>query len=159
LLAALRLAIGRGPLALSALGIDTVSRISPQKVSKKHPETRHAFVGGWTQARGKFLRLLLGVREGRRRKLKFVGEVKTPSNQLAMNFLEDQLRTVEAEESPFDGEVPSSGSETRHWTAPELVAEIRFSGWTKSNLLSHPSINGVTPRTAVRHAHWPKPPE
>jgi bifunctional non-homologous end joining protein LigD len=116
-------------------------------------------VGGWTQRRGRFVHLLLGVRKGRRRKLTFVGEVETPPDDLAMNFLEDQLRSAEVENSPFDSELPVPDTATSHWTAPELVAEVGFSGWTKSHTLSHPSLRWVTQRTAVRHAHWLSPPE
>ena len=116
-------------------------------------------MGGWVQRRGSFVRLLLGVRTGRRRKLTFVGEVETPPDDLAMTFLEDQLRNTEVENSPFDSEIPVAGSVTAHWTAPELVAEVSFSGWTKSHTLSHPSVRWVTQRTAVRHAHWLRPPD
>lgn len=76
-----------------------------------------------------------------------------------MNFLEDQLRNAEIENSPFDSDLPVPGSATAHWTAPELVAEVGFSGWTKSHTLSHPSLRWVTQRTAVRHAHWLSPPD
>ncbi|HEY1386480.1 MAG TPA: hypothetical protein VGF43_22850 [Dongiaceae bacterium] len=116
-------------------------------------------MGGWAQRRGEFVRLLLGVRTGRRRKLTFVGEVETPSDGLAMNFLEDQLRNTEVENSPFDSEIPIADSANPHWTAPALVAEVGFSGWTRSHTLSHPSLRWVTQRTAVRHAHWLRPPE
>jgi ATP-dependent DNA ligase len=115
-------------------------------------------VGGWTRRRGKFVRLLLGVRTGRRRKLTFVGEVDMPADDLAMNFLEDQLRNAEVG-SPFDGAIPVVDSATPHWTAPELVAEVGFASWSKSHTLSQPSLKWVTQRTAVRHAHWLRPPE
>jgi bifunctional non-homologous end joining protein LigD len=76
-----------------------------------------------------------------------------------MNFLEDQLRSAEVEQSPFAGEAPASETLTRHWTAPELIAEVDFSGWSEAHTLSHPSLNSVTQRLAVRHAHWLKPPK
>jgi ATP-dependent DNA ligase len=76
-----------------------------------------------------------------------------------MNFLEDQLRDAEVEDSPFEEDVPASESVACHWTVPELVAEVDFSGWTRSHTLSNPSLKWVTQRTAVRHAHWLKPPK
>jgi len=152
--------VGKAPLgSLPAEKGAKAPLLAMPKVPARKNGAGHAFVGGWTQRRGKFLHLLLGIREGRRRKLRFVGMVPTPSNGLAMNFLEDQLRSAEIEESPFVDAVAVSDAASRHWTAPELIAEVDFAGWSKARTLSHPSLNWVTQRPAVRHAHWLKPPK
>src|SRR5215813_8523558 len=130
-----------------------------RRISKSRDNARHALVGGWTQRRGKFVHLLLGIREGRRQKLRFVAEIEMPADRLAMTFLEDQLRAAESENSPFDGDISSSASVTRHWIVPDLVADVDFSGWTGSHTLRDPSLNWVTQRSAVRHPQWLKPPE
>ena len=125
----------------------------------RNADPSHALVGGWTQRRGKFVSLLLGIRKGRRRKLEFVGEVKTPEGVLVMTFLEDQLRQAETEDSPFVDDVPSSGAVSRHWTAPELVAEIDFPGWTKDTKIAQASLRTVAERASFRNVRWLEPPE
>lgn len=114
---------------------------------------RHALVGGWSQRKGRFTALLLGVRQGRRRKLTYVGEAPTSSESLLMNFLEQRLREAEIETSPFLAEVPTRPGETHHWIKPELVAELVFEGWSKGRLRS-PSLQSVTERSSFRRPHW-----
>jgi hypothetical protein len=36
---------------------------------KREAGVRHALVGGWSQRKGRFTGLLLGIRQGKRRKL------------------------------------------------------------------------------------------
>ena len=103
--------------------------------------------------------LLLGIRKGRRRKLEFVGEVKTPADVLARTFLEDQLRQAETEDSPFVGDVLLSEAVDRHWTAPELVAEIDFPSWTKDTKIAQASLRAVAERASFRNVRWLEPPE
>ena len=57
---------------------------SSRTTARRPQGVQHAFVGGWSQRRGDFISLLLGVRQGRRRKLSYIGEVKTDPDGLAM---------------------------------------------------------------------------
>ncbi|HET6618293.1 MAG TPA: hypothetical protein VFG64_00040 [Dongiaceae bacterium] len=114
---------------------------------------RHALVGGWSQRKGRFTGLLLGIRQGKRRKLTYIGEAPTSSDDLLVRFLEERLREAEIETSPFLGDVPERPNLTHHWISPELVAELAFEGWTKGHLRS-PSLQSVTERSSFRRPHW-----
>ena len=101
--------------------------------TKSPPSARHAFVGGWSQRRGDFVSLLLGVRQGRRRKLTYIGEVKT---------------------DPFVEQPPEHPNHSHHWISPDLVAEIEFEGWTRDGTLGKAALKAVTDRPSFRHANW-----
>jgi ATP-dependent DNA ligase len=122
------------------------------------PSAGHAFVGGWSQRRGEFVSLLLGVRQGRRRKLTYIGEVKTNPNGLEMNFLEPHLREVEIEASPFVDQPPTRPNHTHHWIDPDLVAEIEFDNWTSAGTIGDAALKAVAARPSFRNAKWVVPP-
>ena len=119
---------------------------------------RHALVGGWSQRRGDFVSLLLGVREGKRRKLTYIGEVKTDPDGLAMTLLEPRLREGEVETSPFADEPPAQRDRTHHWIAPDVVAEIEFDAWNRDRTIKNASLRAVTERPSFRRANWAVPP-
>jgi bifunctional non-homologous end joining protein LigD len=121
-------------------------------------DVRHAFVGGWSQRRGDFVSLLLGVREGKRRKLTYIGEVKTDPDGLAMTLLEPRLRESEVETSPFVDELPAQRDRTHHWIAPDVVAEIAFESWNRDGTIKNASLRAVTERPSFRRANWAVPP-
>jgi bifunctional non-homologous end joining protein LigD len=126
---------------------------------RRRSRAQHALVGGWSQSRGDFVSLLLGVREGRRRKLTYVGEVTTDSDRLAMRLLEPRLREGEIEASPF-AEAPSAHADrTHHWVTPDVVAEIEFDDWSRERTVKNASLRGVAERSSFRHANWVTPPE
>lgn len=119
---------------------------------------RHAFVGGWSQRRGDFVSLLLGVRQGRRRKLTYIGEVKTNPDGLEMNLLEPRLREGEIETSPFVDQPPTRPNHSHHWIDPDLVAEIEFDNWTSDGTIGHAALKAVAGRPSFRNAKWVVPP-
>jgi bifunctional non-homologous end joining protein LigD len=119
----------------------------------------HALVGGWSQRRGDFVGLLLGVRQGRRRKLTYIGEVKTEADGLAMILLEPRLRESEIESSPFVEEPPMHRDRTHHWIAPDVVAEIEFDSWTRERTIRNASLRAVAGRPSFRRANWVVPPK
>ena len=112
---------------------------------------QHAFVGGWSQRRGNFISLLLGVRQGRRRKLTYIGEVKTGQHNLATTLLEPRLRESEGRTAK---EKPNG-----NWISPDLVAEIEFDGWTRDGMVGKAALKAVTDRSSFRHANWIAPPK
>jgi bifunctional non-homologous end joining protein LigD len=132
---------------------------SRARARRRPDEARHAFVGGWSQRRGDFISLLLGVRQGRRRKLTYIGEVKTDPDDLAMTLLEPRLRESEVETSPFVEAPPDHPNHRHHWISPDLVAEIEFDGWTKDGTVGKAALKAVTDRPSFRHAHWIAPPK
>ena len=129
------------------------------KPERKERDAHHALVGGWSQRRGDFVSLLLGVRQGRRRKLTYIGEVKTDPSGLAMNFLEPRLRESEIETSPFADEPPAHNNHTHQWIAPDVVAEIEFDSWSRDRTIKNASLRAVTERPSFRRANWAVPPD
>ena len=127
--------------------------------ASKAGSARHAFVGGWSQRRGDFVSLLLGVRQGRRRKLTYIGEVKTDPDGLEMNLLEPRLREGEIEASPFVDQPPTHPNHTHHWVDPDLVAEIEFDNWTGDGTIGDAALKAVTGRPSFRNAKWVVPPK
>lgn len=123
------------------------------------PSVRHALVGGWSQRGGDFVSLLLGVRQGRRRKLTYIGEVKTESDGLAMSLLEPSLREGEVDASPFVDEPPAHRAHAHHWIAPDVVAEIEFESWNRDRTIKNASLRAVSERPSFRRANWAVPPE
>lgn len=131
----------------------------PKASSRAHRSAQHALVGGWSQQRGDFIGLLLGVREGRRRKLTYIGEVKTDPGNLATTLIEPRLRESEVEASPFIEDPPHHSDHRHHWISPDLVAEIEFAGWTKDGTVGKAALKAVTDRPSFRHANWIAPPK
>jgi bifunctional non-homologous end joining protein LigD len=106
-------------------------------------------VGGWTEPRGSrrgFGALLLGAYQGGR--LRYVGHVGTGFSQKTLHELHAKLRKLERNSSPFDA--PVVGAPNAHWAKPELVAQVRFTEWTRDLLLRQPAYLGLRMDKAAR---------
>ena len=110
-------------------------------------------IGGYTDPQGERLNfgaLLVGFY--RRRNLVYAGKVGTGFDVATLQRLGRRLRQLETKTCPFAGDgLPRQGV---HWVKPELVAEIRFSEWTRGDKLRHPRFVGLrddkTPKQVVR---------
>ena len=51
-----------------------------------------------------------------------------------------QLEPLRQERSPFSDEIRERGTT---WVAPRLVAQVRFSEWTRDGRLRHPVFLGL----------------
>jgi bifunctional non-homologous end joining protein LigD len=101
-----------------------------------------AVVGGWTAprgGRGDLGALLLGFfgRKG----LQFAGGVGTGFTNETLAAIGGLVRRAEAKRCPFT-ETPVT-KEKAHWTRPELVARVRYSGWARDGGLRHPVFLGL----------------
>ena len=99
-------------------------------------------IGGFTEGkgfRGRLGALMLGVhRDG---DLRFVGKVGTGFDQSTLVALLRRLQPLVCLESPFNPVPKLPG--TLHWTKPELVAEVAFSGWTHEGHVRHAVFVGL----------------
>jgi bifunctional non-homologous end joining protein LigD len=71
--------------------------------------------------------------------------------------LRKRLTPLERATSPFSPEPPRAWTgASRHWVAPDLIAEVAFSEWTNDGRLRHPSFQGLrfdkAPKDVVREA-------
>jgi bifunctional non-homologous end joining protein LigD len=99
---------------------------------------------GWTDpggAREGFGSLLLGYYDGAHR-LRFAGAVGTGFDQKMLRALRRRLDRLGRKEPP-SAEIAREAPRRAHWVAPELVAELRYSEWTRDGRLRHPAFLGL----------------
>ena len=99
-------------------------------------------IGGFTEPHGErigFGALLLGFyRDG---DLVYAGKVGTGFNEETLEDLRGKLDNLVRKTSPFDQGEPKTKDTL--FVTPELVCEIVFTEWTKSDKLRHPSYKGL----------------
>ena len=110
-------------------------------------------IGGFTEPRGSrkgFGSLLLGVYD--KGKLYYVGHAGTGFDTKTLQSLTAQLKKLERKTSPFANKVEANT--TPHFVDPKLVANIRFTEWTRDGYLRQPAFLGLRldkdPKDVVR---------
>jgi bifunctional non-homologous end joining protein LigD len=107
-------------------------------------------IGGYTAPRGsriEFGALLVGYYDGDR--LRYAGKVGTGFGEPMLRELAGQMRELRSDSSPFDD--PGSIRERDvTWVAPELVAEVGFTEWTRHGRLRHPRFLGLRDDKSAR---------
>ena len=95
--------------------------------------------------------LLVGYYDGG--KLRYAGRVGTGFSDKTHRALRDRLDPLVKKTPPFE-RVPAEGRAKVSWVKPELVAQVRFSAWTRDNLIRQASFHGLredkTPREVTR---------
>jgi bifunctional non-homologous end joining protein LigD len=130
-----------------------VSARTANWVKLKATQTLDAVVGGWTApraTRSHFGSLLLGLYEGK--KLRFAGHVGSGFDDKALEAIAKELRAREVAKSPFDK--PPETNETAFCTKPELVARVRFTGWTQEPRLRNPVFLGLREDVRPEDCRW-----
>ncbi len=130
-------------------------RRSGKWVKLKLHQEQEMVVGGYTDPEGSrqhFGALVVGYYEGRA--LKFAGKVGTGFNDKSLAKLHSLFAKIGQKQCPFDN-VPESNAGrygsglTRaemkrcHWVEPKLVAQIKFSEWTRDGKLRQPVFLGL----------------
>ncbi|MBI2864329.1 MAG: DNA ligase D [Chloroflexi bacterium] len=103
---------------------------------------QEAVVAGFTEPRGgrkHFGSLILGLYDGN--DLKYVGGVGAGFDDRMLADLENQLKALVQETSPFRS--PPKTDTHVQWVKPELVCEVRFSEWTADGMMRHPVFVGM----------------
>jgi bifunctional non-homologous end joining protein LigD len=122
-------------------------------VKLKATKTLDVVVGGCTEPRGSrthFGSLLLGLYEGKA--LRFVGHAGTGMDEKTRESLTKELREREISKCPFD-RVPET-NEKAYWVKPELVAHVRFIGWTQEPRLRAPVFIALRNDVRPEECRW-----
>jgi bifunctional non-homologous end joining protein LigD len=130
-----------------------VSERSPYWVKLKVTQTVDAVVGGWTEPRTpalSFGSLLLGLYESK--KLRFIGHVGSGFDAKKQKEFSGRLKELAAPACPFES-VPVT-NEKPSWVSPELVARVKFSGWTDEHALRHPVFVALREDARPADCQW-----
>jgi bifunctional non-homologous end joining protein LigD len=101
-----------------------------------------AVVGGWTEprkSREHFGALLVGLYDGKN--LGFIAGVGTGFSSRLQADLAERLRALRISECPFVEEPRTR--ERAYWVRPELVARVKYGGWTEGRHLRQPRFAGL----------------
>lgn len=85
--------------------------------------------------------LILGYYQNK--ELIYAGKVGTGFNSRTMKELIQKLSLIKKKKPVFDNVGDVKEQKAIIWVAPKYVAEIKFSEWTKDNVLRHPSFIGL----------------
>jgi len=119
-----------------------LSKRSPNWLKFKCSNEQEFVIAGYTDPKGSrinFGALLLGYFE--KEKLKYAGKVGTGFNEETLKELGKKLKKNEIKKNPFINY--DETTKNIHWVKPILVCEVKFSEWTKTNKLRHPSYLGL----------------
>ena len=119
----------------------------------KSTSTIDAVIGGWTESPNtglKFGSLLLGLYRGK--KLQFIGHVGTGFDGKTQTEVAKQLKERANAGCPF--ETPPKTNQRAFWTAPALVARVKFTGWTRERSLRNPVFLGLREDTRAEDCKW-----
>jgi len=154
---------GKGPETFKEACKQSLEGIISKKLTSSYEQKRsHAWlkskcisrqelvIGGYTKPKGTrtgFGALLLGYYENR--KFIYCGKVGTGFDATTLEEVYAKMKPLTQKKCPFtelrDSQRASSARffSEAHWIKPKLVAEIKFTEWTKDNLLRHPSFVGL----------------
>jgi len=130
-----------------------VSDRSADWIKLKVTKAVDAVIGGWTAARTPaipFGSLLLGLYEGK--KLRFIGHVGSGFGEKRLEELASKFKELEITDCPFDAEPETNEKAT--WVSPELVARVKFSGWTDERALRHPVFVALREDKKPEECRW-----
>jgi bifunctional non-homologous end joining protein LigD len=122
-------------------------------VKLKATKTLDVVVGGWTAPRGSrthFGSLLLGLYQGKA--LRFVGHAGTGMDEKMRDLLVKKLGRLEINKCPFD-KIPGT-NEQAFWAEPDLVAHVRFIGWTQEPRLRAPVFLALRNDVRPQECRW-----
>ena len=109
----------------------------------KNHRRQEFVIGGWLPGQGNregtIGAVLLGYFDDDQR-LRYAGRVGTGFTVAELDRLERRLAPLRRETSPFD---PPPRVKDARFVEPRLVAEIRFTEWTRAGIVRHPAYLGL----------------
>jgi bifunctional non-homologous end joining protein LigD len=143
-----RKAGGEGLIGKEAHSCYDSGRRSPAWRKLKLLRRQEFVVCGWTmprESRKHFGSLVLGYYSGPEgaRHLKYAGTAGSGFTDAELDRVWRLLSARAQEECPFSSIPPTP--ERARWVRPELVAEVRFTEWTRDGVLRHPVYLGLRP--------------
>lgn len=103
----------------------------------KNHKSAEAVIAGFTAPGGSrrhFGSLILGAYDGG--SLRYIGHTGSGFNEKLLRELHTKLSQIVIAGSPFPERVKTNSPAT--WVKPKLVAEIKYSEWTREGMLRHP---------------------
>ncbi len=104
--------------------------------------SQEVVIGGYTQPKGTrtyFGALLIGVYKNS--DFIYVGHVGSGFSDATLKKLHKKMASLEQPKAPFK-DIPKT-NEKAHWLKPQLVAQIKFSEWTKAGVMRQPVFQGL----------------
>jgi bifunctional non-homologous end joining protein LigD len=109
----------------------------------KNHKTAEGIIVGFTEPRGTrahFGALVLAQYRGED-ELIFIGHTGTGFNHKTLSSLYKKMKPLITPNSPFKKKIPLNAPIT--WIKPKLVAELKFTEWTKGGNMRHPVFLGL----------------
>jgi bifunctional non-homologous end joining protein LigD len=109
-------------------------------------------IAGFTEpggARSGFGSLILGLYDHGR--LVYCGNVGTGFDGNTLATLRKKMKALETARCPL-AKAPKTRTRA-HWTAPKLVAQVRFTEWTHDGSMRHPAFLGLRDDKSPRDCH------
>ena len=105
-------------------------------------ESQEALICGFTDSEtaGPFGSLILGMHKND--ELVYIGNCGTGFSDKDKRDLMKKFKPLITDEKPFKKKINLKGR-VPTWLQPELICEVKFSEWTKSGHLRHPSFKGL----------------
>ena len=141
-------------------GIVSKDNTSPYRTGRsslwcksKCTQRQEFVIGGFSEGRGnrqsELGALLLGVyeKDGGKNKFRYVGKVGSGFDFKLLNEIKNRIKKIEQKKSSFD--INSPIGKGIHWTKPKLIAEIKFSNWTRDYSLRNPVFLGFRNDKAI----------
>ncbi len=119
-----------------------VARRSDAWLKIKCQHRQEFVIGGYTDPQGsraRFGALHMGLYDGAR--LVYVSKVGSGFDGAELERLWRRLEPLRRETSPF--EVGTPAGRGHHWVEPQLVAEVRYTEWTRDGGVRHPTYLGL----------------
>jgi bifunctional non-homologous end joining protein LigD len=137
-------------------------------IKLKVTREQEVVIGGYTDPEGTrphFGSLLIGVHE--QGKLKFAGKVGTGFNDKLLRLLKRQMDGLAQKDCPcanlpekrlgrYGQGVTRAEMKRCHWVKPQLVAQFKFTEWTRDDKLRHPVFIGLREDKAPREVEREK---